>query len=226
MSRIYVGDTETTGVGPEAKVVEIAWVEIDEGFNVLQTVRSLINPECHIPASASAIHGITDKDVANAPTLDEFMDGFKWANSEGESYLVAHNAPFDLRFFYPYMPNLMGSVCTLKLARLFVGDAENHQLQTLKFHLDLEAQVEHHEAHTALADVKVTLELLRYISLASGLEFHELLSECNRPRTVTTWPFGKYKGMKLAAAPLSYVQWALKNIQNLDPDLRRSLESL
>lgn len=228
LPRFYVGDTETTGLpGKGGKVCEIAWLEIDEGFNVLDTVRSLINPEHPIPADMSAIHGITDKHVDSAPTIDEFMDGFMFANAEGESVLVAHNSSFDIQFFQPYMPNLIGTVCTLKMARAFLKDAPNNKLQTLKFHLDLEADVAHHEAHTALADCKVTLELLRHLNLATGMTLTEMLEFCAKPEPAPThWPWGKYRGKPLGIADMSYVKWALKNMDNMSADLRVALEKL
>lgn len=226
LPRFYVGDTETTGLpGKGGKVCEIAWLEIDEGFNVLDTVRSLINPEHPIPADMSAIHGITDKHVDSAPTIDEFMDGFMFVNAEGESVLVAHNAPFDIQFFQPYMPNLIGTVCTLKMARAFLKDAPNNKLQTLKFHLDLEADVAHHEAHTALADCKVTLELLRYLHLSTGMTLTEMMVFCSKPEVITHWPFGKHRGRPLDC-DMGYVKWALKNMDNMSADLRVALEKL
>lgn len=222
-TRYIVGDCETTGVDYTAKVVEIAWLEIDDDFNVVDRVRSLINPECHIPAAVSAIHGITDSHVESAPTIEEFM---MTRDLTGETVLVAHNAPFDSRFFSPFMPNLMGTLCTLRLARVFIPDADNHKLQTLRYYLGLNADVAHHEAHTAMADVKVLFELLKYLADDTGLSLQQLVTECNKPRNVDTWPIGKYKGQKLSAAPRSYVQWALKNMSAMDADLRRSLEAL
>lgn len=225
LTRFYVGDTETTGITPKGKVCEIAWLEIDEDFNVLDTVRSLINPEHPIPADMSAIHGITDKHVKSAPTIGEFMDGFMFANAEGESVLIAHNAPFDVQFFAPYMPNLAGTICTLKMARAHLKDAPNHKLQTLKFHLTLEADVAHHEAHTALADCKVTLELLRYLHLSTGMTLPEMLAFCAKPEVITHWPFGKHRGKPLDC-DMGYVKWALKYMDNMSADLRTSLEKL
>jgi DNA polymerase III epsilon subunit-like protein len=222
--RYYAGDVETTGVGKDDRVVEIAWIEIDDEFNVLDTVRSRINPERDIPAGASAVHGIVARDVQDSPTIEEFMDGFRFSNETGESCLIAHNAPFDARFFKPWMPNLAGTICTLKLARAFYKDADNHKLQTLKFHLGLEADVAHHEAHTAMADVRVLMELLKHLHLTSGMSLSEMMAYCDKPEVITAWPFGKHKGKPLNH-DLQYVRWMLKQ-DNVDANLRRHLEAV
>ncbi|HEX2280756.1 MAG TPA: exonuclease domain-containing protein [Thermomicrobiales bacterium] len=61
--RVIYLDTETTGFGPRAEIVDIAVVSA-EGQVVLE---SLVQPTRRIPADATAIHGITDADVKDAP---------------------------------------------------------------------------------------------------------------------------------------------------------------
>ena len=60
-------DTETTGLYSPARIVEISC--IDREGNVL--VDSLVNPGIPIPADASAIHGISDADVADRPSFSD-----------------------------------------------------------------------------------------------------------------------------------------------------------
>lgn len=64
-------DLETTGLGPTALVVEIG-IYTTAGEKVLDT---LVNPGKgeSIPAEATAIHGITDADVADARTFGELL---------------------------------------------------------------------------------------------------------------------------------------------------------
>jgi DNA polymerase-3 subunit epsilon len=61
--RIVYLDTETTGFGPRAEIVDIAVVSAD-GQVLLE---SLVKPTRRIPADVTAVHGITDADVAGAP---------------------------------------------------------------------------------------------------------------------------------------------------------------
>lgn len=56
-------DTETTGFGPRAEIVDIAVV--DGAGEVL--LDSLVQPERRIPREVTAIHGISDADVRSAP---------------------------------------------------------------------------------------------------------------------------------------------------------------
>ncbi|NNN11525.1 MAG: 3'-5' exonuclease [Acidimicrobiaceae bacterium] len=61
-------DTETTGLSTiTSRVVEIAVLE--PSGNVL--LETLVNPETEIPEGASRIHGISNLDVVNSPTMTE-----------------------------------------------------------------------------------------------------------------------------------------------------------
>lgn len=67
---ILVLDTETTGPDPEtARIVELGAVYFRNGEQIGPPLNIRINPGCPIPKEASAVHGITDADVANAPTF-------------------------------------------------------------------------------------------------------------------------------------------------------------
>ncbi len=66
---LVVFDIESTGVMPARdRIVELAVLKIYPDGHTQNTVRRL-NPEMPIPAGATAIHGITDADVANCPTF-------------------------------------------------------------------------------------------------------------------------------------------------------------
>lgn len=64
-------DLETTGIDPvNDRIVEISILKIfPNGNKELKTRR--VNPEIEIPKSATEIHGITNEDVKNEPTLTE-----------------------------------------------------------------------------------------------------------------------------------------------------------
>ena len=59
-------DTETTGLGDEAEICEIAVIRQD-GSVVLDT---LVRPTGKISEDATRVHGITDADVRDAPSTD------------------------------------------------------------------------------------------------------------------------------------------------------------
>lgn len=89
-------DVETTGLDAGLhRVVEIALVRFASGVEV-ESWSSLVNPGCNIPPEATAIHGISDRDAAVAPTFADLAPAVAgiivgWP-------LLAYNAPFDFGF--------------------------------------------------------------------------------------------------------------------------------
>ena len=84
-------DTETTGLGPDAEIVEVAVVGCD-GEVLLDT---LVRPARPIPAGASAVHGLTDADVAAAPAWEAVFA--RLAAVIDRRVVVVYNADFDRR---------------------------------------------------------------------------------------------------------------------------------
>ena len=71
---LAVFDIESTGVVPQRdRIVELAVLKIYPDGRRQSTVRRL-NPQMPIPAGATAIHGISDADVADAPTFSDIAD--------------------------------------------------------------------------------------------------------------------------------------------------------
>lgn len=218
--KYIVADTETTDATTSAGVCEIAYAVIDEDFNILIEHTSLVDPEKPITASASGVHGIIDDDVVDSPTLDEYM--YRVHDKpplEGNVVFIAHNAQFDLRYLAKYIPNHIGTICTLRLARRFLPEAENHKLQTLMHELKLPRR----NSHRADSDVFTTIGLLKHISEVSGVGLKDMLEESSKFIQVDVMPFGKHKGTPLAGLTSNYRSWLLA-LDNLDPDLRKSLE--
>ncbi len=84
-------DTETTGLGETAEIVEISIVDHD-GSVLLDT---LVRPRRSIPLDAVRIHGITDDMVSQAPTWLHV-----WPQVEAilsDRTVGIYNADFDLR---------------------------------------------------------------------------------------------------------------------------------
>ncbi|MCZ6836657.1 MAG: exonuclease domain-containing protein [Planctomycetota bacterium] len=93
---VAVIDFETTGLqpGPD-RVVEASVVRIEPGKEPYLAFDSLINPER--PVSATEIHGITDRDVVDAPVFREVAGEF--LRSISGCVVAAYNVYFDIRFF-------------------------------------------------------------------------------------------------------------------------------
>ena len=84
-------DTETTGLHEGARIVEIAVLGVD-GSVLLD---SLVNPGEPIPGEATAIHGITDDTVKDAPTFSDLLAQLTAALHNRK--VVIYNRTFDKR---------------------------------------------------------------------------------------------------------------------------------
>jgi len=89
-SRPVFLDTETTGLGPLAEVVEICIIDTD-GSVLLE---SLVKPTVPISREASNIHGISEADLRDAPTFAELLPEIIRV-VEGRS-VVIYNAAYDI----------------------------------------------------------------------------------------------------------------------------------
>ena len=123
----------------------------------------LVRPSRPIPAEATAVHGISDGDVEQAPRFAQIAPAL--LALLGEAVFVAHNASFDLgmlrhafgRESIEYRPG--ATACTLEAFRLLEPLADNHRLQTI---CDRRGVVLA-DAHDAMSDVLATTALLRVL---------------------------------------------------------------
>jgi DNA polymerase-3 subunit epsilon len=156
-----VVDVETTGVFPERadRVIEIAVLRVDLKGNVLDEYATLVNPNRDI--TGAQIHGITARDVKNAPLFGEIAGDI--LSLLAECIFVAHNVHFDLRFvrsefarigcMLPDLPYL----CTMELARRADPAIPSRQLGELCRYFGINLS----QPHTAYDDARATAMLLR-----------------------------------------------------------------
>lgn len=93
---VAVLDFESTGTDPQTcHPVQVAVATIDALGDSEPTLAlsTLIRPPVSIPPESTEVHGITDRDVASAPTLDDVLPDLL-AAIEGRA-LAAYNLPFD-----------------------------------------------------------------------------------------------------------------------------------
>jgi DNA polymerase III epsilon subunit family exonuclease len=158
--RIVVVDTETTGMSPADghALIEIAAVVLERGA-IGETWSSLVRPARPIPPDASAVHGITDAMVADAPEPARVAAELR--RRCGDHTLAFHNSPFDLPFVVALLkagraaPLTGPIVDTLGLARGLGGEGGN-SLLSLRARYALPAEV----PHRALGDALTTARLL------------------------------------------------------------------
>lgn len=87
-------DTETTGLDDKAEICQIAI--IDSSGNVL--LDTLVKPTCPIPEDASAVHGITDDMVKDAPGWADVAS--RVAEIINVRTVVIYNAGYDYRMLH------------------------------------------------------------------------------------------------------------------------------
>lgn len=152
-------DTETTGLSPTSgdRVIEIAVVRIDARGRELDHFASLCNPGLDAAMGATHVHGITSEMLADAPSFSEVVGSI--ARVARGCHIVAHNAPFDMRFLVhelevarvPWKPT--SALDTLRAARALLPGLANYRLATVAQELGVPFDG---KAHSALADARVT----------------------------------------------------------------------
>lgn len=152
-------DFETTGLRSGSdKIIQIGAVKYIQ-HERKETMYLMVNPECPISGTITRITGITNKDVENAPVIEEVAH--ELIAFIGGLPIVAHNAPFDMGFLYALeditpIPEYT-VIDTVKLARRAITETPNHKLTTLTAFLKLE-----HDAHDALGDCLATASIYQF----------------------------------------------------------------
>ncbi len=165
-----VFDLETTGAkSPPCRVTEIGAFRV-EGGKITEDFQTLVNPEVPIPLFISQLTGISDQMVRRAPKFREVMTDF--LDFIGDSVLVAHNAPFDMRFLNHEIKKIHEDylvanphLCTVRLSRrLNKNVVQNHRLKTLAEYYRVPL-VNHHRAGD---DARATAHI--FVNLLAELE--------------------------------------------------------
>ena len=162
-------DVETTGGSPSTcSLTEVAAARY-RGGELLATYQTFVRPDERIPPFITALTGISDAMVADAPRTGEMLPSF--LEFLGGAVVVGHNVRFDLSFLNhalvstgrERLPN--ATVDTLALARRLVRDmVPNCRLGTLAASLHLP----HQPSHRALTDVLATGDLLHALLERAG----------------------------------------------------------
>ncbi len=167
----YVLDTETTGLGKHDEIIQIGIVDA-QGETVID---QLIRPSIPIPTGAARVHGITDNDVVNAPSFSSLY--IKLSSLLAGETVIAYNMDFDWRM-------LRQTVARYRLPDIRIGKRDCAMKQYAKFkgkrggnsrgyvwHKLTKALAQESipigNAHNALGDALMTLELVRKMACSS-----------------------------------------------------------
>lgn len=163
-------DLETTGLGEDARVISYAVVYLRVDGSEIRRNTTLFNPGVPIPPEVTALTGIRDEDVVDAPRFEQVARRIR--NGLRGPVVVSHNwhrfdGPMLKREFaragLAFTPEQ--AICTVELAQTLMPDQPNHSLENL-----CEAIGEPLEgAHEAMADTLGVVSLLNHW-LAEGLD--------------------------------------------------------
>lgn len=173
-------DTETTGIYPTSDaLVELAAVRFSLAKGKIAYFQTLINPERIIPRRVSAIHGITNEMVKDAPSVEQALVAFLQFSED--ALFVAHNARFDVDFLAVHALRLgielPRSIVfdTLRLARRLRPDLASYRLEALTKEFGVEAS----EYHRALADSYSCMDVFRQLCSPETSEIHSYADLCD-----------------------------------------------
>lgn len=163
LPNFYVLDTETTGLNKTDEVVQIGIID-KNGEIVLDT---LVKPTKRVPPQASNIHGITNKMLADESTFDDIYVSL--STKLAGMPLIAYNMDFDWRLLSQTANNYKLPLfrtgkrhCAMKQYAQFRGVRGS---RGYKWHKLADAatyeKIIVKDAHTALGDVIMTLELMK-----------------------------------------------------------------
>ena len=165
-------DTETTGLDDDAEVVEIALLNHD-GTTLLNT---LIRPAQSVPVSASAIHGIKDSDLINAPAWSDVHQQF--CELTKDRLVMIYNSEFDNRLIrqssakYGLTAPVFFCECVMLAYAEFAG-VWREDRRCWRWHKLADAAkntgyLSTATAHRALEDCRMTAHILQAIAAAKA----------------------------------------------------------
>lgn len=228
-------DLETTGVDvARDRIVEISMLKImPDGREESRTKR--VNPEMHIPEESTAIHGITDDDVKEAPCFRQFARSLA-AYMEGCDLGGFNSNKFDVPVLAEEFQRAGVDIDLRKrkfvdVQNIFHKKEQRTLVAAYKFYCDRDLT----DAHSAESDTRATYEVLkaqldRYDDLTNDIKFLADFSARNHTadyagrivyddKNNEIFAFGKHKGEKVADVfnrEPSYYAWMMNGDFTLD----------
>lgn len=163
---LIVFDLETTGLATgEDKILEIAYEKILPSGEIIANVHR-INPGRPIPPEASVIHGIFDKDIADAPSFAKLSYEL-WTMFDGADVSGFNIVGFDLPFLKAEFSRvgksfdfLSKQVIDVKVLYHSKEARDMFAPRNLSAAYKLYCGKDHITAHTGAGDVRATVEIL------------------------------------------------------------------
>jgi DNA polymerase-3 subunit epsilon len=227
---IAIFDLETTGLNITSdRIVEIAIIRVEIDGSESEYLRR-VNPEMPIPTEVSAIHGIFEADILDAPTFTEIAE--EVVAFIGEADLAGYNSN---KFDIPVLAEeLMRAGSDFDVASRRFVDVQNifHKMEqrTLAAAYQFYCEKPMENAHNALYDARVTLDVFRsqldrYDTLENNVDYLSSFSKAGNYNLLdfagrlainehgeAMYNFGKHKGKTIREVMRSepgYYGWML-----------------
>lgn len=160
MKILYL-DFETTGLETgKDRIVELAFILEEDGVEI-ERWQNLINPNRPIPSEVTAIHGIKDSDVKDAPSFQDLVDRIEKVVHNCDVF-AGYNVLFDLKIL---MAEVRRCGRCINFHSKQVWDMQkiffHHEPRNLAAAYRYYCKGEHEGAHRALNDVEVTIEIFK-----------------------------------------------------------------
>ncbi len=160
-------DTETTGLGRDAQVIEIGLVDT-QGLVVFET---RLKPSVSIEPEALAVHGIDALALSDEPVWPDIVP--RLLQATGNHPLVIFNADYDLRILRQtaaayddpasWLDNIQ-AFCAMNLAADYFGATNRHGSISLANAAHQAGVLWPDRAHAAVTDARVTAGVVAFIA--------------------------------------------------------------
>lgn len=157
-------DIETTGGNAQyGGITEIAIV-LHNGTSIEGRYETLVNPQQHVPRYITALTGISDYMLADAPPFEAIAD--KIYNLLNGRVFVAHNVNFDYSFIH-YQLQQCGynwqakKLCTVRYARKVLPGKQSYSLGNITRELNIDITNRHRAGGDAVATVALLEQLMQ-----------------------------------------------------------------
>jgi DNA polymerase-3 subunit epsilon len=165
-------DIETTGgYASNNGITEVAIV-LHNGKEVEGRYQTLVNPNQKIPVYISALTGITQSMVAEAPEFGELAPNIH--RLLADRIFIAHNVNFDYSFLKHHLQAAglefnCRKLCTVRLSRQVYPGLKSYSLGNLCRHFNIPIE----GRHRAGGDAAATTRLFEHLLLNGGLPYIE-----------------------------------------------------
>lgn len=234
-----VFDLEATGLNKRTdRIVSLALVRY-EPIGTVEQVHYLLNPGIPIPEETTAIHGITDEDVQEAPSFEDMADiiarHFDGADLAGYNILGYDIQMLTEEFARVNRPFELEGRRILDAQRIFFRNEPRDLSAALKYYCGQA----HEDSHDALGDVLATIRVLagqfeRYPELPDQMDALNDYCDPRDPSWVdrtgrlkwakgeVVFNFGKFQGQSLREAVVNdpnFITWLLRS--DFPPDTKQ-----